>query len=312
MFPEGTHRGKKQLIPFKKGLARLAFGAHSAGVKDLQIVPIGLDYSGFYDYHPEFAVRIGKPIEVKNYTNDPDTSTAMNRLLNDAKSSLSDLMVDAQSENHYEASVGLRELVMSLSPSKSFHEAFDFYLAFTKKWEQTKDENIIQTANEYIEISSRFAIDDLEAHITASKQNLRLIGLGVFLPIYLIGRTFYAPLERWIEGFIKKVVKDLLFKNSLRLAFFTFLAPIYTAVIATILALIFDWSFVTTISIIAIQLIIGRLTIFWLRMYNRWRKGNRWMKWTKSSSTERLHWGEKRGELVNYITAQMKEYSKNV
>lgn len=312
MFPEGTHRGKKQLIPFKKGLARLAFGAQSAGVKDLHIVPIGLDYSGFYDYHPEFTVRIGKPIDVQPYTNDTDAASAMNRLLNDAKSSLSELMVDAQSEKHYEAAVGLRELVMSLSPSKSFHDAFDFYLAFTKKWEHEEDESIIQTANEYLEISSRFAIDDLEADATSSKQNLRFLGLGIFLPIYLLGRTFYAPLERWIERFIKKVVKDLLFKNSLRLAFFTFLAPLYTTVIVSLLAVIFEWSFITTICIIASQLIIGRLTIFWLRMYNRWRKSNRWMKWNKSSSTERLHWGEKRAILVNYITTQMRGYSKNV
>lgn len=312
MFPEGTHRGKKQLIPFKKGLSRLAFGAYSAGVEDLQIVPIGLDYSGFYDYHPEFSIRIGHAIDVKQYANDTDVASAMNRLLSDAKTALSNLMVDAQYEEHYETIVGMRGLVMSLSPSKSFGGAFDFYMAFTKKWENKNDQKLNQTAKEYLEISSRFAIDDLESDVTVSKQNLRLIALGIFLPIYLWGRSFYAPLERWIEGFIKKVVKDLLFKNSLRLAFFTFLAPLYTLVIAVGLALVLDWSFITTLCIIALQLIVGRLAIFWLRMYHRWRKGNRMIKWRNSSSTERLHWGEKRETLVSFIKSEMKEFSKNV
>lgn len=312
MFPEGTHRGRKQLIPFKKGLARLVFGAHQADVKDLHILPIGLDYSGFYDYHPELVMRVGKPIAVNQYVTNGESAQEMNRLLADTRSALSSLMIDVQKDECYDAIIGLRELVMTAAPAKGFGNAFDYYLSFSKRFEENADAHIIQIATEYLEISSRFKIDDLEANTSSGKQNMRLIGLGIFLPIYLIGRTVYAPLERRIERFIKKAIKDLLFKNSLRLALYTFLAPLYTVLLCIIPALILDWSFITTICIIAILMIFGRLAIFWLRMYHRWRKGNRWLKWMKTASAERKQWGEKRSLLMNYIKELMEGNISNV
>ena len=64
IFPEGTHRGKKQLVPLKKGLARLVIGAHEAGVRDLCILPVGLDYESFYEPQKNLLVKFGEPIEV--------------------------------------------------------------------------------------------------------------------------------------------------------------------------------------------------------------------------------------------------------
>ena len=46
IFSEGNTRMQKKLAPLQKGLARLAFGAYAEkNVQDIQIVPVGVNYS---------------------------------------------------------------------------------------------------------------------------------------------------------------------------------------------------------------------------------------------------------------------------
>lgn len=312
MFPEGTHRGKKQLIDFKKGLARLAYGALQANDanKDLVILPVGLDYSGFYDYHPEFILNIGKPVKAADYFDKEgkDLALSMNRLLGDAREALSKLMLDVKEDEDYEVVVGLRELVMSMAPDHRLRHEFPYYLRFSKKYENAASKEIIRkSAKAYLEISSRFQVDDLESRTTPARQNARFIFLGLFLPVYLASRILFLPVERFIESFIRKKVKDMLFKNSLRMAFFTFVSPLYAIFIAFILSWVFGWTWVVSLCIIAGLFVCGRIAVAWVRMYHRWRKGRRWLKWMRSSSEDRRTWEKYRAILKQEISSLMSD-----
>jgi 1-acyl-sn-glycerol-3-phosphate acyltransferase len=311
IFPEGGHRGKKQLSSFKKGLGRLSFGAMDfLKGKDVLVLPVGLDYSGYYDYHPEFYLEIGKPISLKSFyqKSQSDYNTAMTDLLAASTNALQALMIDLKKDEYYDWSIKMRELVMSNAPHSSFESQFKYYREFTKRAESNNffEENA-PLVSQYYAINEAHGIDELENNVTQSKQWGRLILLGLLLPIYFLARTFYLPVERFVESFVKKNIKDLLFKNSIRMAFFTFLGPIYTAVVVSILAAILGWTFSTSLLIIAGTMIAGRLAIAWLRIYHRWQKGNRWLRWNKNiTSADFENWSKLRYSILARLNDLMK------
>ncbi len=311
IFPEGGHRGKKQLTSFKKGLGRLSFGAMDfLNGKDIAILPVGLDYSGYYDYHPEFYLEIGKPISLQSFYQKSkiDCNTAMADLIATSTDALQALMIDLKKEEYYDWGIKMRELVMSNAPHHSFESQFKHYREFTKRAEKNNffEENI-QTISQYFAINEAQGIDELENNVTSGKQWGRLLLLGLLLPIYFLARSFYLPVERFVEGFVKKNIKDLLFKNSIRMAFFTFLGPIYTAVVVSILGAFLGWTFSTSLLIIASALIAGRLAIAWLRIYHRWQKGNRWLRWNKNSASADFEsWSKLRVTILTCLNDLMK------
>ncbi|UTW67616.1 1-acyl-sn-glycerol-3-phosphate acyltransferase [bacterium SCSIO 12643] len=62
IFPEGSSITEKKLRPLKTGVARIAFGAEKRHDVQVQIIPIGLNYSDPHSFQSELYVRIGKPI----------------------------------------------------------------------------------------------------------------------------------------------------------------------------------------------------------------------------------------------------------
>ncbi len=66
IFPEGTSVTQKRLLPVKTGAARMVIGAELDGSPQVQIVPIGLNYSDPHTFQSELFVSIGKPINTAN------------------------------------------------------------------------------------------------------------------------------------------------------------------------------------------------------------------------------------------------------
>jgi 1-acyl-sn-glycerol-3-phosphate acyltransferase len=69
IFPEGNHGEKRRLRPLKKGICRMAFQAEEAyNFKlDIQIIPVGLDYTNYYKFNHHLLINFGKPISVQDY-----------------------------------------------------------------------------------------------------------------------------------------------------------------------------------------------------------------------------------------------------
>ncbi|MGL4630377.1 MAG: 1-acyl-sn-glycerol-3-phosphate acyltransferase [Leadbetterella sp.] len=61
IFSEGLCSHQTQLIPLKKGTARMAKDTWQAGIP-LQVVPIGITYNSFSGYGKEIRVQVGKPM----------------------------------------------------------------------------------------------------------------------------------------------------------------------------------------------------------------------------------------------------------
>ena len=65
LFPEGTHRPERGMLPVKKGIFRLAkMAMEKLPGKKIYIVPVGLDYDYFFRGYGRAAVRVGEPIDV--------------------------------------------------------------------------------------------------------------------------------------------------------------------------------------------------------------------------------------------------------
>ena len=77
IFPEGTSHSNKGLAPLKSGLARVALQARDvAGIKSVQIVPIGLLFENKAAPGSVVGVRVGELIDVDSWSGDPEHLTA--------------------------------------------------------------------------------------------------------------------------------------------------------------------------------------------------------------------------------------------
>lgn len=106
ILPEGSHEGTRRLRPLKKGIARIAFQAEEACDYELgiNIIPVGLDYSRYEKSGSELLVQYGAPIKVKEYTDlyRENPPIAVNALIKELKSRISQLMINIRNEEYYD------------------------------------------------------------------------------------------------------------------------------------------------------------------------------------------------------------------
>ena len=234
MFPEGSHRGKKQLmVPLKKGFARLAFSSMERDPKlmDLKIVPMALDYSDFYQKHPRLILEVGKPIALKDFWSEyqEDNNRGISSLIKVVHQSLSTLMVDIKDEEDYMVLEEMGPAFEQLS-----------HTGTVESWQQYRD-----FCNGYDLVSAEEKLEIKQYHQRLSSMKLTVKEAEMFFKVRFkdwlfwcmewipgnVGRLLYAPLGQFTEYFIRKNVQDLLFYNSIRFAFFTFFSPLYTLLI---------------------------------------------------------------------------------
>jgi len=70
VFPEGgVHRGP-HLGPLRTGLARMALDSRDAGVRGIQILPVGLTYESPREYRTRVLIEVGAPIALDDWAAD--------------------------------------------------------------------------------------------------------------------------------------------------------------------------------------------------------------------------------------------------
>jgi 1-acyl-sn-glycerol-3-phosphate acyltransferase len=292
MFPEGSHRGKKQLMtPLKKGFARLAFSSveKDNNLMDLKIVPVGMDYSDFYNYHPRMIFEFGEPIAIKDfwdiYTEDP--GRGVNALLKATQERLSSLMVDFRDDEAY-------DMLMEMAPSiEAFAEGdtiqkWQHYREYCNAYSEVSDIDK-QSLDAYWQAlrSAEMSADALEESLKPQSWKWKALWCIEAIP-GLLGRLLYFP-HYWItEKFIQKKIEDELFYNSIRIASFTFLTPFYLLLI---------WSLIANTTTIAngwythvwgllLLMSLGMFGISWTRLNRKMKKYRTWKNWSKSNTAQ--------------------------
>jgi H+/gluconate symporter-like permease len=130
---------------------------------------------------------------------------------------------------------------------------------------------------------------------------LMMLGLIFLLPFYLVGRTIFAPFERFIENFVKTKVKDPLFKNSIRLAFWTFLLPIYWLIISVIASLFFEEKLMAFLILTFGGPVVGWVAKKWLFIYRKWQAVQSFLRFKNSNQRKFDEFQYLRNELTAII-----------
>jgi 1-acyl-sn-glycerol-3-phosphate acyltransferase len=228
IFPEGTHRGKKQLVPLKKGLSRLILGATEAGVKDLVIQPVGLDYQNYYEYRKTLVINFGNPLNAKDLLlkESDNLPRQLSFITEEVTTQLKSLMVHIDNDDVYQEIMALQPLAAKITYSSTPGAEFDTF----KLWSDVLDKNsdfhpwLNHDVAKYRRLMHDLRIQETLYRERFSRVNLLALFAGI--PFLAISFAVFYPIYFIAEKIVDNVVRDPLFRNSIRLVIWTFLTPI--------------------------------------------------------------------------------------
>ena len=103
IHPEGTHSLDYRVRSFKKGFTRLAFGyLERFPDKEIDIVPVGINYDNPTDFGSRISVHYGKPIDVRPYFEMDDRNKASLDLTEHANNAILPLITNIDDSENYD------------------------------------------------------------------------------------------------------------------------------------------------------------------------------------------------------------------
>lgn len=286
LFPEAAHSGKRQMLPHKKAVPRIAFLAESENnfKLQLQIIPVGIYYSHYWHFNRELLVNYGAPINLKDYKTQYETNAllATKQLREELNKRVEQLTINIKSKAHYENYEWLRELLgggyaqKQLSKKPTAKERFlsDQQLVGLLEIHEAKHPemwiNIHQQIDEIRATldSNSFPIDLLEKQTNGINIILQgLLGI-VLLPLIFVGLIFHIIPFIIPRHFIQKNIKDPAFYSTFHFVSGLILYSI-SSLIITILSLYLFNSLLIALLILIGFLLGGKLSFLsfaWIKM----------------------------------------------
>jgi len=103
IFAEGSHSLNRRIRVLTKGFTRIAFGALEEDPdNEIDIIPIGYNYSDAEEYGSSVSVYYGKPISANYYWNNYDKNESATELINAVSKQLKTLTTHIEDKNNYE------------------------------------------------------------------------------------------------------------------------------------------------------------------------------------------------------------------
>ena len=261
LLPEGSHEGVHKIRPLKKGFARIAFQTEESNnfSLNIQIVPIGIDYSNYQDFRTTLLVNFGPAISVSDYYAQfkENPALAINALKNDLEDKMKELIVNIESEEYYDLYNSLRDIysdkmrvVMDL-PKRNHLNKFkadrEFIRLFTHFEKENREEMpaLDKLVKSYSAKQKRFGfINKLieKGRVSIFSLLLKSVLLVITFPVFIIG--FLNNMLPWsITVWAESKIKDPQFKSSFKFAV-SFLAFPFFYILQTIIFALFceeDW-----------------------------------------------------------------------
>lgn len=302
IFPEGTHRGKKQLVPLKKGTARMVMGAVDAGIDKLCIVPVGLDYENYYEYRKNVLIKCGNPIEIDMAANQSNFDRARSQadLTNRIRDAISNVMINIEQDEVYHEIMYLRPLCDAISGSKRLSQQFDFFKFVSDKLQMNVSYHPF-LKNEVKEYHS--AMHQLELREDLYRDSFSILNLFFVIfgfPCAAIAGLLFYPIYILTERFVASVVKDPLFKNSIRLCFWTFLTPFWLLILFAFTS-IFVCCSTMAAAIIAGLVISGLITLKWKDAWDILLMQLKCSRYERNKNAKFIEWKNKRESIIRFI-----------
>lgn len=256
ILPEGNHEGLKRLRPLKKGIFRIAFQTEESNSfnLNLSIVPVGIDYSDYFNAGADLTVVYGTPIKIADYAAQyrENEQKTINTLMNVLAENMRSIMIHIP-EQHY-------ELIYQIS---KMYEPNVWNTCNVKRQPYNRltiRQYIVQKIAEAFSANPEKAIETGDA-LNTYNSNLKKASISdcqlqqktphalsllpdTVISIALLPLQIYGMLLNYIPYKIPLIVaskmKDRQFKSSVQFGVGLFSFPIYYLIIITLFCLIVE------------------------------------------------------------------------
>ncbi|MDP2335884.1 MAG: 1-acyl-sn-glycerol-3-phosphate acyltransferase [Bacteroidota bacterium] len=287
LFPEAAHSGKRQMLPHKKAIPRIALEAEEKNGFNLylQIVPVGIFYTHYWDFNRSIIVQYGEPIGIDHYQTEyaENPQKAMISLRDKIYSRISSLTIDIKSNKYYQEYENISHLVgQAYSKTHFFNndkrlQLFHAQKEVIDKIEQIEitdpkifDELINETSGYFGNIHKNGVSDMQVRNAGDTRWSLflvRLLAAFLFLPLFVFGFVFNAIPHFIPRMFLRQKVKDTAFLSTFIFVTGLIFFPLFYLFCAS---LIFRFTGSGAISIIAFMLMpVGGKIAFELLVFYR-------------------------------------------
>ena len=237
LFPEGTHKGKKSLnTPLKKGVGRLIIGTFEANpnLQKIRILPLGLEYSEFFEKDGNFMLRIGKPIVLskEDYTI-ANKAIWANELVADISAQLQAVITDIRNDDYYDEYITIQDLIHFVNPYNDWHENVVIYQDLVNA-NRFENPNFLNEVKSFNQLSKEFSFSNKTELETQQWSFWNTLRVFITVPFSLIGKIIFFPISNFTENFVRTKVKDTLFHNSIRISFKLFFSIPYIFILASV------------------------------------------------------------------------------
>jgi len=259
LFPEAAHSGKRQMLPHKKAIPRIALEAEAKNdfKLDLQIVPVGITYSHYWKFNRSLIIQYGQPIQVKDYWiyYELNSQKAMLDLRDEIHRKLVSLILQINSKTSYPEIDNIRQLVgKEYSQRRYFCKDPSLQLFYSEKelvskLEQLEElqpqhfQNIIAAMRQYFSGIEKDDISDDQienAEKACWSKVFSSLTLAVLtLPVFAFGFVFNAVPFVILRTILRKKVKDAAFLSTFNFVGGLILFPLFYLIAACVL---FSWS----------------------------------------------------------------------
>jgi len=280
ILPEGNHATFRKLRQLKKGICRIAFQtAEASGFsKEINIVPVGLDYSHYWRFRQVLTVVYGHAIHVSEYYDSyrENPNRAIVELRDRLSSEMKKVMVHIDDEQDYDAINELRNIV---------NEKYSDSIRYPKLF---RDQRLVSKVNELRakdpDAYRQLCDDTLEARDMATTLNVTYRQLRKkkhpLVWLILSGLLLLATLPLFILGAVLNILmfqvaylqalksKDPAFISTARYGFFLGLSFIFGP-LYLVLALIFIKPWWLAIIAFLMVPVLGIIAWNWFLLYSR-------------------------------------------
>ena len=318
ILPEGDHSGFRRLRQLKKGICRVAFHAdEAAGFKlNINIIPVGLEFTNYSRYRQVLTVVYGKPIEVSEYHDHykENPERALNELRSRLSSEMKKIMVHIESEEDYEAIDELRSMINGrFSDDIKCPKLFrDRILIDKLNHLRVVDPSLYQNiCNLSLRVKKSAKDLNTDYRLLEKKKHplgwliAGMIGIILTFPLFLYGNIFNLTFLE-IPNIKTRKILDIQFHATMRYGISLTLAIIFLPVYLLLSFIIFPNWWVAIPIFLSLPLS-GLFAWNYFLQFKRIRGGFRIRKYIKHNNTEYSLLKENHKELVNLISSLQNE-----
>lgn len=195
--PEGTSWMKRHLHPLKTGTARIAFSAEQKNDYglDLQILPLGLNYSDHSEFRSRLFIKVGEPLYVRDFRGmyEENPVQAVRHVTDLLEAKMRELMLHTHDDAEDALLKKLEEMLQNgrpLDPEAQFYRSKQVLekLHSWREEDETAYTDFIQKVNKYYKSLNEYHIRDrVVDKVPDQSLWLKIPGAIAGLPVFLYG-----------------------------------------------------------------------------------------------------------------------------